>query len=92
MTVQVEEEVPLVNSVTLEGEQPTIRPVGDDVSESVTLPVRPPRLTSVTVKLPAEPDRTTSEDVSAVILKSMTVIERVVVCIRDPLVPVMVKE
>jgi hypothetical protein len=32
------------------------------------------------------------EDVSAVILKSMTVIERVVVWIREPLVPVTVKE
>jgi len=44
------------------------------------------------VKLPGEPDRTTSEDVSAVIVKSMTVIERVVVWIREPLVPVIVKE
>lgn len=91
--MQLEEEVPLVNSVRLEGEQPTTRPVvGDDASESVTVPVRPPRLTSVTVKLPGEPDRTTSEDVSAVMVKSMTVIERAVVRIREPLVPVMVNK
>jgi riboflavin synthase alpha subunit len=55
--VQVEEEVTLGNSVTVEGAQLTVRPVtGDTVSDKVTLPTKLPRLVRDTVKLPGKPD------------------------------------
>lgn len=55
-TVQVEVEAWFANTVTDEGEQLTVRADEETVSESVTLPEKPPWLVRVTEKVPCAPD------------------------------------
>ncbi len=63
---------PPAASATLAGLSETTRPLGDDATVSVTVPLNPPRLARLIVEVALEPDEKLTVDGFAVIPKSGT--------------------
>ncbi len=74
--------------VTLAGVMDEVRPDGEDVEESETVPEKPPRLVSAIFEVPVEPACVVDEATLLEMVKSTTLTVMDMECDSEPLVPV----
>ncbi len=90
--VRVEDPDPPDERVTLVGLTDAVRPEGETVDESVTIPEKPFKLARLTVAVPEEPDWNVRLEVPDMLKSGVTTTPTVTVVEwdKDPLVPVTV--